>query len=355
MALGRLEMSARGLDPSRQEQGLCPVCGRCKVADRVEGGKEPLRASAVSQHDPGPPEPPGEVERQERVSLSPPSESSVDVCSFSAREGEMLCLLSAADPAGGACCHVGQPLSVRRQPDRGETRLSQGFQCEGPDAVEEPVPDRVRAGARCTFVIDDHQATRYEAIDYVDGHARRHFKGLQHALGRVHRGPAREGGQGPQASLVVWKQELVAPLDGRLQRPETFRPVTGGVAQDGEAVVKPTGDFLDRQGAGPRGRQLDRQRQSVEGAAQVEHRLVVPTRLEGQPLGGGPTNEELRRVGGSQGSELDNVLSVKIQPDLTGAQDPQVRRRVEQPHDERRDSLRDVFTVVQDDQVGAVP
>ena len=60
---GELEATGRRFDPRREQQGVGPVPGRGRVAGRIERGQDPLRASAVAEHDPGPAEPVDEAER----------------------------------------------------------------------------------------------------------------------------------------------------------------------------------------------------------------------------------------------------------------------------------------------------
>ena len=60
---GELEATGRRFDPRGEQQRVGPVAGRGGVAGRVERGQDPLRASAVTEDDPGPAEPVDEAER----------------------------------------------------------------------------------------------------------------------------------------------------------------------------------------------------------------------------------------------------------------------------------------------------
>ena len=70
--------------------------GRGRVAGGVERGQDPLRASAVAEDDPGPAEPVGDVEREQRVVRGAPGQRGVDVGALGAGEREVLGLLRAA-------------------------------------------------------------------------------------------------------------------------------------------------------------------------------------------------------------------------------------------------------------------
>ena len=80
---------------------------------------------------------------------------------------------------------------------------------------------------------------------------------------------AGEAGQGPQASLVVGEQQVVAPRDRCGEGPPPFGSPTGRVAQQVEPVVEAARDLLHGERLRPGGGQLDGQRQPVEGLADV--------------------------------------------------------------------------------------
>ena len=83
---GEFEMTRRRFDPSGEQKGAGPFQGRGQVAGRVECGEDPLGASAVAEHDPCPPEPVGDAEREYRVVSDAPGQCGVDVCAFGASE-----------------------------------------------------------------------------------------------------------------------------------------------------------------------------------------------------------------------------------------------------------------------------
>ena len=54
---GEVEVTDRRFDPGRDQQRACPVPVLAGVVGRGKRGQDPLRASAVTEDDPGPPEP----------------------------------------------------------------------------------------------------------------------------------------------------------------------------------------------------------------------------------------------------------------------------------------------------------
>ena len=79
--------------------------------------------------------------------------------------------------------------------------------------------------------------------------------------------------------------------------------------------------LLDRQRLGSRRSEFDRQRQPVEGAAQVEHRVGRLVGRVSPALSRGSMGEQRDGVGERKGSELEHCLTVHVQWDLTGAED----------------------------------
>ena len=209
----------------------------------------------------------------------------------------MLGLAAAAHALGGGSGCVGEPCGVRGEGALGQPGVGHRFERERPDAVEQPVSD----GHRRTLVVDDHERTAREPADHVDRRGCRHVERFEDELDRRQRRAAGEGGQGPQAPLVVGEQQLVAPPDRRLECPAAFRSAAGRVAQHVEAIVEAPGDLLDRQRLGSCRGELDRQRQTVERAAQVEHRVVGLAGGRVSALRGGPTGEQLDGVGRARG------------------------------------------------------
>ena len=73
---------------------------------------------------------------------------------------------------------------------------------------------RGRRGRRCGFVVDDHQGAARQPADDVDRCGGGDVERFEHELHRRQRRAAGEGGECPQAALVVGEQQVVAPSDG---------------------------------------------------------------------------------------------------------------------------------------------
>ena len=74
---------------------------------------------------------------------------------------------------------------------------------------------------------------------------------------------------------------------------------------------------------GSSGGEFDRPRQTVQRAAQVEHRVVDHPRTESRTLRGGSVGEQLDGVRQGQGREFEHCLTVNVKRNLTGAQNPE--------------------------------
>ncbi len=199
-----------------------------------------------------------------------PRQRGVDVGALGPGEGEMLGLATAAHTLGGGSGRVGEPCGVRGEGALGQSGVGHRFERERADAVEQPVAN----GHRRTLVVDDHQRTAGEPADHVDRRGCRHVERFEDGLDRRQGCATGEGGQGPQAPLVVGEQQVVAPPDRRLECSAAFRSAAGRVAQHVEPIVEAAGDLLDRQRLGSCRGELDRQRQTIERSAQLVHRVV---------------------------------------------------------------------------------
>ena len=138
-------MTGRRFDPGREQKGRGPVSGRGRVAGRVERGQDPLGASAVAEDDPGPAEPVGDAEREQRVVRDAPGQGGVDVGALGPGEGQVLGLVTAAHACCGESGRVREPGGVCGPGTIGQPGVGHGFERERPDAVEEPVSDRAAA------------------------------------------------------------------------------------------------------------------------------------------------------------------------------------------------------------------
>ena len=267
---GELEATNRRFDPPGEQQGVGPVADRGCVAGRIECGKDSLCASAVAEDDPGPTEPVDEAERDQRVVHDAPGQRGVDVGALGPGEGEMLGLVAAAHTLRGGSGRVGEPSCVGGEGALGQSGVGHRFEREGADAVEQPVAD----GVRGIFVVDDDQRTAGEPADHVDRGGCGYIERCEDGLDRGEGCAASEGGEGPQAPLVVGEQQVVAPSDRRLECSAAFRSAAGRVAQHVEPIVEAAGDLGDRQRLGSCRGELDRQGKTIERSAQVLHRVV---------------------------------------------------------------------------------
>ena len=351
---GEVEVAGRGFDPRREQESVGSVPGRASIAGRLQGGQDPLRAPAVAEDDPGPAEPVREAQRQLRVVCGAPGQCGVDVGALGPGEGEVLGLAGASHTLRGRASGLGEPGGVRRSGALGEPGRGHGIERESLDAVQQPVSerwaaDRIRwGGRRCRpWVVDRHQRPAREPADHVDRRGGGHVEGFEDELHRREGGPARECGQRPQASLVVRKQQVVAPCDGRPERPAAFRPAAGRISQHEEPVVESSGDLFDGQRLGSCCGELDRQRQTVQGPAQVAHRLVVWRHGVASALRRGTAHEQADTVGQRQGCELEDDLAVDVEWDLAGAQDPQSRGGIQEADRKGRGLVEHVFAVVE--------
>ena len=329
---GGLEVSRGRLDPGGEQERGRPLARRGRLACGGERGEQALCAAGVAEDDPRPAEPVGDLEPSHGVAGRAPGQRGVDVGALGAREREVLGLLRAAHALRRRGGLLRIPRGVRVEAALREPRLGQGLERERADALEQPVAGRL---------VHDHQRAAREPAHDVDCRLRRHVERAEHRLRRRERRAAGEGGQRPEAALVVGEQQVVAPPDRRPQRSAALGLAARRVAQHGEAVVEPARDLLDGQRPRARRRELDRERQAVERPAQLAHLLRVAR-------AGRPEGEELDSVFEPQRSELEHGLACELERHLAGAQDPQRRRRVEQALHERRGGVDDVLAVVED-------
>ena len=102
-----------------------------------------------------------------------------------------------------------------------------------------------------------------------------------HGCDSLEREPAREHRQLPEQLPLLVGEEAVAPVDGR---PEGLVPCVGHAAprtKEAHAVVESIGDLPDREHLGVGGRELDREREAVELAADLRHG-GQPIRVDGE-------------------------------------------------------------------------
>ena len=88
-----------------------------------------------------------------------------------------------------------------------------------------------------------------------------------HLLGGVQRPPAAEHREPPQHDPLVVGEQVVAPVEGGLERPVPGLARPGAGREQREPVVEPRRDLVEREGLHPCRRELEGQRHAVEPAA----------------------------------------------------------------------------------------
>jgi hypothetical protein len=169
---------------------------------------------------------------------------------------------------------------------------------------------------------------------------------LAHRLGGVQRAARGEHRQSPEQGLLGPGEQVMAPFDGRAQR-----PVPGlGITRAGEQVEPGTDPVQQLRGgedAQPGGRQLQRQRQPVQPRAQpVHHRR----RLDQDPGGRGALPQQRGRIAGGQRRHREHALRRQLQPLAAGGQHHQLLTRRQQPGHHVSQARQQVLGVVQQDQ-----
>ena len=97
---------------------------------------------------------------------------------------------------------------------------------------------------------------------------------LAHGLGRLERPAPGEDREPRQSLLLVLLEQVVAPGDRRPQRLLPFGCVPGPAGEEREPLLQPSEQGIGRQDLDARRRQLDRERQAVEAAADLGHGAV---------------------------------------------------------------------------------
>ena len=126
--------------------------------------------------------------------------------------------------------------------------VEKSFECVVTDRLEQPVPHRAVA-----FLGDD-QRLRHELIDEID-----HVEGIDpgggaQSLGCLQREAADEHAEAAEHSLRGRVEEVIAPVDGCLQRSLSSHRAAGASGEQPEALVEHAGELLDAQAAESSGR-----------------------------------------------------------------------------------------------------
>ncbi len=94
-----------------------------------------------------------------------------------------------------------------------------------------------------------------------------------------------------------------------------------------ERLVEPVVETGDAEGSGTPGGELQRERDTVEPAADGVDSRIVRVDVSGRRDAGDPVRVEVDGVGVGQRSERDDVLARQPEPDPARPQDPNLRGR----------------------------
>ena len=167
-------------------------------------------------------------------------------------------------------------------------------------------------------------------------------------LGGLQREAPREDGEAAQQRLLVVGEELVAPVDGRLQGAVAGERGAAPVGEQAEAIVEPRRDLRDREHPRARRRELDGERDAVEPLADLGHhgRVVALARA---------LLEESDRLGRDQRRHAEGVLAGEAQRLAAGGQDREIGAVAEQAIREPARRVEEVLAVVEDEEHAPAP
>ena len=125
----------------------------------------------------------------------------------------------------------GDPPGVRSERGLGLAAVGEAIEGVGADAVEKPVAHRPVIPA-----FDRDERSIDQATDDVDRGLVGHTQRMEDGFDAVEGCASDEAGQGPQATLIVREEKVVAPADRCRQRSLAFGTPTRWIAQQREAV-----------------------------------------------------------------------------------------------------------------------
>ncbi len=165
--------------------------------------------------------------------------------------------------------------------------------------------------------------------------------------------------------LVRGTEQCIAPVDRAVHGLVAFRACAHRSRRQGQASFEMLGDLFGGEGERLRRGELNRQRQPIEAAADAGYRLKPVTVGGSAPARSpAPLEEQRHRRGlleglaagelvacryGERRQEV-HLLSAHVERRATRRQQAQVRAGTEQTVHERRDSIEQVLTVVEDEQ-----
>ena len=249
-------------------------------------------------------------------------------------------------------------LQVAATHDIGIVQLGQAPPGIGPDGLQQPVAGPALTGGHL------HQRLLDQPGDQAEHGGAVEPRPAHHRLGGIQLERPGEHRQPRQRQPLRVAEQVVAPVQGGLQRALTRRRPPHPAGQQPEPVRQPGRDLARRQHPHPRRRQLERQRDPVQPPADLGHRrrgvvadpkvrghlpgphLEQPRRVRGRDRAGGPGIG----MGHRQPGDLEGRLTLDDQRHAAGGQHVQPRTRRRQLADQRRARLHHVLAVVEHDQ-----
>ena len=151
--------------------------------------------------------------------------------------------------------------------------------------------------------------------------------------------------------LLVRAEEIVAPADRRPQCLLALGQVAGAPGREPEPVVEGRHQLRESHLGGPRGNELDRERQSIQPPADLGHERSRRQLSAGRA---GTADEQLFRIGGRKRRDLELVLPVQVEPSAARREHTQTRGAFQQlAHCGR--GIEELLEVVQEQQELAAP
>ena len=257
---------------------------------------------------------------------------------------------------------VERPLRVTVGEGPGFPRVVELLPGVEPNGLEQPVAPRVGD------VAPGHERLLHEPDEDVDDLGALEPVAGADGLDRSELEPAGEHRQAAEKQPLVGLEQVVAPLERRLEGLLAGRRGVAPGAQHAEAVVQSLGDDGGTECAEPAGRQLERERQAVQpdadagdvgGVLPVQRKLRCGCRRPVDEQPDGLEAEEvvrlelLAQVGDGERGHPEHDLAGDAQGLAARRDDGQARRRPEERVDERRARSQHVLAVVHDEQEGA--
>ena len=137
------------------------------------------------------------------------------------------------------------------------------------DRLEQPVAHRTGAFLR------DHERLGHELVDQVEHVDEVDALACADRLGRFERETADERAEPPERRLFGWRQQVVAPVDGCLERSLARHPAARPATEEPKTLIESGCELFDAQASQARGRELEGERDGVESAAHLADRRSV--------------------------------------------------------------------------------